>query len=257
MRLAADAARLAERYRAKPEAFTRAVIKHLKALPHAQAWWEEIDAEQRAAMGGALSKAFSDACRLDSFAVVHGADPSFLSDFTRSVFADRGFLRWLVKVAFLREDGKSMRPINNARQVGTGESAAVIAWNIRERMKEGYSAEEALRLHRDVIGRQIEAGDVQLIKALAVVVDETHKPTLQRWIIRAWLPLALWQEVPPAQKEERLHAAWKVAKASGVPLDDWPKSNKEAMKRKGAASPVLAMIRAARKEIERRQLQPA
>lgn len=208
---------LAAFYReADTEAFTRHVAGRYEKLA------PEIFRVPRGPIEFHLKRAFVDARTLDADATTAGTEAKFLAGFLQSVFFDEGFFQALRERARVPEDQKSLRAIRAAQKSGENERAAGALWLFRERLKDGWPARDALVWHRQEIGECLAEGSVWLLERLAESVRETYSPSPQRWLLRAWLPLALWQDVSTGERERRLRAAGEAETAIGQVLPPFP-----------------------------------
>lgn len=207
---------LAERYRSNGEEFTLYLLDHYTKT--------EPDVMER--MGLAievhLRASFASACTLDERAEACGEVGMFLRTFMNSVFCDPGFFRALFDVARVPFDKTALRPVAEAMERGEDTTAAYLLFYFRERLKDGFTPESTLRYYGEAIGAEIADGNIWLLERLADSSRQTYKHTSQRWMLRAWMPLALWQDVTAEEKERRLRAAWRVTKAAGLSIPDLP-----------------------------------
>lgn len=208
-------------------------------------------AQLRLAVEFRLRSACEDARLLDEDAAACGRPQIFFLTFIESVFSDTGFFPALCALAQNPLDRKTARPLADAIKRGEDGNAASVLIRFRERLRDGFNAEDALRWYGVEIGEELAKGNLRLLERIAEAAREIYKPTVQRWILRAWLPLALWQEIPASTREERLRAAWDVCKACGLSMPVFP----EPTARK--PYPVQDLIRMARRGIYSARLRVA
>lgn len=116
------------------------------------------------------------------------------------------------------------RPMDAAMLRGEWEDAADkrALHDFRETLRDGWEPARALELHADVIAGRAAACRVFFFESLGVILKEyrltpaKYERTLSDWMVRLWLPLALWE--CPADGNEAFARVCAAASLMGGPV---------------------------------------
>lgn len=156
-----------------------------------------------------MSQAVTDCRQLDIFRKAQGMDPLYVDAFI--VFNTAGALA-----------GMQCRTMDEWKAINEGKTPSFKAMKkgdegkarrkrrleqIRETIRDGWDASFALKVHSDGISESLEAGDTIFFEELGELLRGHRLKPLQRgltaWIVRAWLPLCLWECKPDADEAHR------------------------------------------------------
>ena len=166
---------------------------------------------------GTLNTAFNDARRLDRLAY----KLCFTGWFRRQLLdsLETGERAWNVVTAVtnLPKDMKVNLGLKKAKAEKKNIDPALWNREFRETLRDGWTAQAALAKYADRICSMVKRGRLDALELLGQTISEhSNKPlkrSLEAWVKRAWLPLALWQ-CDIIEASNRLQAAHTVMSKS-------------------------------------------
>jgi hypothetical protein len=165
-----------------------------------------------------------DCTALDQHLADRGEAPRYMSDF--ATFHSEGALRGLHCLAIdsLTKARKKPTPMQSAFKNGderTG-TAKFILHRVRERLRDGWNLDQTIQLESDQITKMAREGNSAFFANLGEIMkDRVRKPksferTTTGWILRAWLPLCLWECAPDGS--EAYGRCMDAADLIGIPM---------------------------------------
>lgn len=165
-----------------------------------------------------LKTAIGDVCSLEEGAITHNLPGGFWDTFEKGLHMS-GFTKALECIANLKRDQRRSRGMKKA--VGTDDfDAEFWLFTIREKLREGWTTADVLKFYAEEIERCFRSLTIWQ-KLARTVLNERGQPTREELVRRAFLPLALWEEIDVGEKVLRLRRAFDVCKANGANLPAW------------------------------------
>lgn len=200
---------------------------------------EALNEFQRSAIHSYAYKAFLDAKSLD----YEDDSEDFLTLFIFSTL-DSGFVSEILYFEKFPFNKKSMRLAFNEYKASGNIRTGFITFHFREYLRDGFSIERAHEFLAEEIAEEIKTGNFKLLTTLAEIKKKplpTHSPT--GWIIRAWIPLALWQTEERDVLERRVKRARLALFKAGANVPDIPEPTE------GNPYPIMKLILSVRSKI--------
>lgn len=165
-----------------------------------------------------LKTATQEVCTLEEGAIMHNLPGGFWDTFEKALYKP-DFWKAFVRIANVKADKRRSRGMVEA--LGTNKfEAEFYLFKIREKLREGWATADVLKNYAEEIEHCFR--DLKTWQKLArTVLDQRSQPSREELVRRAFLPLALWEEIEVSEKEERLRRAYDVCKATGMNLPPW------------------------------------
>jgi hypothetical protein len=196
------------RIRKEMAAIVRTVLNHYRQHRPHQAHFFASSALMQ------MMQAIGDCRQLDLFKAASGCEPLYLPSLE---FNTQGALAGIHcrAMAEIRAFQGSKKPRFAAIKVGDSDGAQrkTILEVIREKIRDGWDVGFVLKVNADAIQGMVDAGDAKFFEELGEVLRGHRRKPLQRglteWIVRAWLPLCLWECEPDGRE-----AHWRFSEAA-------------------------------------------
>ncbi|MFZ4595983.1 MAG: hypothetical protein ACOYOF_17115 [Verrucomicrobiaceae bacterium] len=191
-----------------------------------------------------MMQATGDCRALDSRCRKKGLEPIYVdafASFHEKLAIDALHFRACEQI---KEMSAGKKPQSKARAAGDYEQSAakLVLHRIKERMRDGNTCAESLQHESGMIQRMATDGNTGFFVSLGSLVSEAkRKPEkysdrpLSGWILRAWLPLCLWEcPADGVEAHQRIERAAelldKAAPSYPQFLTAWRNVRKRAMK---------------------------
>lgn len=153
-----------------------------------------------------MHQAVMDCRELDKLRAGHGLPPLFVDAFTEYDHADALAGIHCRAYTELRELAKGKKPFHSSNGK---EDPGKFEWKFtlerfRESLRDGRSVEQVLERFSDRISSLAGQGQAGFFEDLGDLLRKHRRTPFQRsltgWIVRAWLPLCLWECAPDGQE---------------------------------------------------------
>lgn len=168
----------------------------------------------------ALSKALWDARLLDEHSKSVGRKEVFLQRLLHALATDQSAAARLLAYGQVRLDKKGMREVFLAWKRGEDGAPQMAAYEFRASLRDGWTPSQAVTINSAQLAEYSRKGDVSLILAMADAI-KTHKRkpeemqwSNEAWLLRAWMPLVLWN-CKAAEIDRRVREAASLLKQVG------------------------------------------
>ncbi|MBL9145336.1 MAG: hypothetical protein JNM99_16785 [Verrucomicrobiaceae bacterium] len=173
-----------------------------------------------------LSQAYDDARQLDAWATSSAICWDFRNGFVDSLkqleaanaFFQVGRLAW---------DAKATREIQRASREGRDTTLPLLTYGLRELLRDGWNWQQVrAEKAKEQIEDALQQGLPGAFAAIGAVEKANERKPLMRsaegWILRAWLPLALWRCQNNGEIEMQVRRAYDLLVSIDVPMPPLP-----------------------------------
>ncbi len=174
-----------------------------------------------------LTKVLDDAQNLDGYLSEMGKAAMFLPRLNQALFEREDALQTVLDYGRVRFDKKGMREVYLAMSKGEEFGPQMAAFEFRESLRDGWSPSQAVLIHSPRIAEYSRIGDTSLVLAIADAIKKQKRSpkafqrSVEAWLLRAWVPLALWT-CEGRRMDERITEAANVLSRNGVPFQHIP-----------------------------------
>jgi hypothetical protein len=177
-----------------------------------------------------LTKSLDDAQNLDGYAAQEKCSACFLPIFLKALIERDDALTVLFEVGRVRFDKRGMREVDSAMSAGKEFGPHLAAFEFRETLRDGWTPAQAVKINSHQIAEYAKQGDIFLVCAVAQAIKrcegspERFVRSAEAWLLRAWLPLALWT-CESAEMERRARMAFQLLRKNGANIPPLPKGS--------------------------------
>ena len=192
-------------------------------------WARKSGADEFIATGceRVVFRALIDTRTLDALAGEQSRQGGYFNDCRAMV--ENGGQSWVEawKVARIDLDKKAVRGVLKADAGSPEHEASLLAFAFREKVLDGFTPQQALQFFADRINQAAQEGSAAAFLRLGDAVrgfmqnPDSRERHIAAWILRAWLPLSLW-ECNAADAQTRVKEGCDIQTAAGAVMPEFP-----------------------------------